>query len=188
MSAAGMAAAELATTEGAPEKPPASLDLRGLRIGQGMDVHAFAEGRPLVIGGVTIPHERGLAGHSDADVLAHAVADALLGAARAGDIGKLFPPDDPAYEGADSIKLLERVAAHVRGLGFEIIDVDSVIAAQAPKLSPYRDQMRSNLASAMGVSIDNVGVKATTTEHLGFEGREEGISATAACLLARCSG
>lgn len=166
----------------------ADFDMQGLRIGQGMDVHAFAEGRKLIIGGVDIPHTRGLDGHSDADVLTHAVMDALLGAARAGDIGKLFPPDDPAYEGADSIKLLQHVADYVRSLGFEIIDVDSVIAAQAPKLSPYREQMRANLAAAMGVPIDNVGVKATTTEHLGFEGREEGISATAVCLLARCSG
>ena len=161
--------------------------LRALRVGQGMDVHAFAEGRKLIIGGVDIPHTRGLDGHSDADVLTHAVMDALLGAARAGDIGKLFPPDDPAYEGADSIELLKHVAARVRELGFEIIDVDSVIAAQAPKLSPHREQMRANLAAAMGISVENVGVKATTTEHLGFEGREEGISATASCLLARCS-
>ena len=161
--------------------------IRNLRIGQGMDVHAFAPGRKLIIGGVDIPHHQGLDGHSDADVLTHAIMDALLGAARAGDIGKLFPPDDPAYEGADSIKLLEHVAEHVRSMGFEIIDVDSVIAAQAPKLSPQRDQMRENLAAAMGIPVDNVGVKATTTEHLGFEGREEGISATAVCLLARCS-
>ena len=164
------------------------MEAHGLRIGQGMDVHAFAPDRKLIIGGVDIPHHKGLAGHSDADVLAHAVMDALLGAARAGDIGKLFPPDDPAFEGADSIKLLEHVAAHVRGMGFEIIDVDSVIAAQAPKLSPHRDQMRANLAAAMDVPVENVGVKATTTERLGFEGREEGISATAVCLLARCSG
>ena len=161
--------------------------IRNLRIGQGMDVHAFAPGRKLIIGGVDIPHHQGLDGHSDADVLTHAIMDALLGAARAGDIGKLFPPDDPAYEGADSIKLLEHVAEHVRSMGFEIIDVDSVIAAQAPKLSPHRDQMRENLAAAMGIPVDNVGVKATTTERLGFEGREEGISATAVCLLARCS-
>ena len=158
-----------------------------LRIGQGMDVHALVEGRKLIIGGVDIPHTRGLDGHSDADVLTHAVMDALLGAARAGDIGKLFPPDDPAFKDADSIKLLEHVAAYVRDLGFQIVDVDSVIAAQAPKLSPHREKMRENLAAAMGVSIDNVGVKATTTEHLGFEGREEGISATASCLLVRCS-
>ena len=162
-------------------------NLRALRVGQGMDVHAFAEGRKLIIGGVDIPHTRGLDGHSDADVLTHAVMDALLGAARAGDIGKLFPPDDPAYEGADSIELLKHVAAHVRSMGFEILDVDSVIAAQAPKLSPHRDAMRENLAAAMEIPIENVGVKATTTEHLGFEGREEGVSATAVCLLARCS-
>lgn len=163
------------------------FDIHGLRIGQGMDVHAFAPDRKLIIGGVDIPHHQGLDGHSDADVLTHAIMDALLGAARAGDIGKLFPPDDPAYEGADSIELLQHVADYVRSLGFEIVDVDSVIAAQAPKLSPHRDQMRQNLAAAMGISIENVGVKATTTEHLGFEGREEGISATATCLLARCS-
>lgn len=157
-----------------------------LRIGQGYDVHAFAEGRRLILGGVDIPHERGLLGHSDADVLAHAVADALLGGIRGGDIGKLFPDTDPAYRGADSLVLLAEVARVVRDRGFEIIDVDSVIAAQAPKLSPYRDAMRENLARAMGIEIDNVGVKATTTEHLGFEGREEGISATAVCLLRRC--
>jgi len=164
------------------------MEARNLRIGQGMDVHAFAKGRKLIIGGVDIPHHQGLDGHSDADVLTHAIMDALLGAARAGDIGKLFPPTDPAFKDADSIKLLEHVAAHVRSLGFEIIDVDSVIAAQEPKLSPHRDQMRENLAAAMGIPVENVGVKATTTEHLGFEGREEGISATAVCLLARCSG
>lgn len=160
-------------------------DIRRLRIGQGMDVHALVEGRPLIIGGVTIPHGRGLDGHSDADVLTHAIMDALLGAARGGDIGKLFPPTDPAFKDADSIKLLERVSAKVREMGFEIFDVDSVIAAQAPKLSPHRDKMRENLAKAMGVSVENVGVKATTTEWLGFEGREEGMSATATCLLVK---
>ena len=159
---------------------------RTMRIGQGYDVHAFAEGRKLIIGGVEIPHTRGLLGHSDADVLAHAIADALLGGVRGGDIGKLFPDTDPAYKDANSLDLLAQVAAFVRGQGFEIIDVDSVIAAQAPKLSPYRDQMRANLAAAMGIPVENVGVKATTTEHLGFEGREEGISATAVCLLSRC--
>ena len=160
---------------------------RDLRIGQGMDVHAFAPGRPLIIGGVKIPHYQGLDGHSDADVLTHAIMDALLGAARAGDIGKLFPPTDPAFKDADSIKLLEHVAAKVRELGFEILDVDSVIAAQEPKLSPHRDTMRQNLASAMGISVENVGVKATTTERLGDEGREEGVTADASCLLVRCS-
>ena len=163
------------------------MDLRNLRIGQGYDVHQLVEGRKLFMGGVDIPHTRGLLGHSDADVLAHAVADALLGGVRGGDIGKLFPDTDPAYEGADSMKLLAAVAGFVRDRGYEILDVDSVIAAQAPKLSPYRDQMRENLARAMGISPENVGVKATTTEHLGFEGREEGISATAVALLVRCT-
>lgn len=163
------------------------MDPRNLRIGQGYDVHQLVEGRKLIMGGVDIPHTRGLLGHSDADVLAHAVADALLGGVRGGDIGKLFPDTDPAYEGADSMKLLAAVADFVRERGYEILDIDSVIAAQAPKLSPYRDQMRENLASAMGISPENVGVKATTTEHLGFEGREEGISATAVALLVRCT-
>lgn len=163
------------------------MDPRNLRIGQGYDVHQLVEGRKLIMGGVDIPHTRGLLGHSDADVLAHAVADALLGGVRGGDIGKLFPDTDPAYEGADSMKLLAAVADFVRDRGYEILDVDSVIAAQAPKLSPYRDRMRENLARAMGISPENVGVKATTTEHLGFEGREEGISATAVALLVRCT-
>lgn len=163
------------------------MDPRNLRIGQGYDVHQLVEGRKLIMGGVDIPHTRGLLGHSDADVLAHAVADALLGGVRGGDIGKLFPDTDPAYEGADSMKLLAAVAGFVRERGYEILDVDSVIEAQAPKLSPYRDQMRENLARAMGISPENVGVKATTTEHLGFEGREEGISATAVALLVRCT-
>ena len=159
-----------------------------MRVGLGYDVHAFAEGRKLILGGVEIPHHKGLLGHSDADVLAHAIPDAILGAARAGDIGKLFPDTDPTYAGADSLQLLAEVAAHVRGLGFEIVDVDSVVAAQAPKLSPHREAMRENLARAMGVSVDAVGVKATTTARLGFEGREEGISAQAVCLLAKkCS-
>lgn len=157
-----------------------------MRIGLGFDVHAFAPERKLILGGVDIPHRQGLLGHSDADVLAHAVSDALLGAARAGDIGKLFPDTDPAYEGADSLVLLAKAAEHVRSLGFEIVDVDSVISAQAPKLSPHRDAMRENLARAMGISVDAVGVKATTTEHLGFEGREEGISAQTVALLQRC--
>ena len=163
------------------------MDPRNLRIGQGYDVHQLVEGRKLIMGGVDIPHTRGLLGHSDADVLAHAVADALLGGVRGGDIGQLFPDTDPAYEGADSMKLLAAVADFVRDRGYEILDVDSVIAAQAPKLSPYRDLMRENLARAMGISPENVGVKATTTEHLGFEGREEGISATAVALLVRCT-
>lgn len=159
--------------------------LPALRTGLGYDVHAFAQGRKLILGGVDIPHHQGLDGHSDADVLAHAIMDALLGGVRGGDIGKLFPDTDPAYKGADSLKLMEHVAQFVRDAGWEIVDVDSVIAAQAPKLSPYREQMRENLAAAMGIPVESVGVKATTTEHLGFEGREEGISAQAVCLLAR---
>ena len=156
-----------------------------LRIGHGFDVHQFAEGRRCVLGGVDVPSERGLLGHSDADVLAHALADAVLGASRLGDIGKLFPDTDPAYEGADSMVLLSKVAALVRSEGFTIVDVDCTVAAQVPKLSPYRDQMRRNLADAMGVSVDSVGVKATTTERLGFVGREEGIAAWAVALLER---
>ncbi len=162
-------------------------DIPALRIGQGYDVHKLVEGRKLIIGGVEIPHTLGLLGHSDADVLAHAVADALLGGIRGGDIGKLFPDTDPEWEGADSMKLLSAVADMVRAEGFQIVDVDSVIAAQAPKMAPHRDQMRKNLAAAMSIPVENVGVKATTTERLGFEGREEGISATAVALLARCS-
>ena len=157
-----------------------------LRIGLGVDVHALVPDRKLILGGVDIPHSLGLLGHSDADVLAHAISDALLGAARAGDIGKLFPDTDPRYAGADSLMLLSQVAAHVRSLGFKILDVDSVITAQAPKLSPYREAMRENLARAMGIAVENVGVKATTSEHLGYEGREEGISVEAVALLERC--
>lgn len=159
-----------------------------MRIGHGYDVHAFCEGRPLILGGVDVPCERGLAGHSDADVLAHAVADALLGAARAGDIGTLFPDTDPAYEGADSLVLLARVAELLRTRGFEIVDVDATVAAQAPKLAPHREAMRANLARAMGIPVEHMGVKATTTEHLGFVGRKEGIEAFAVALIdERCS-
>lgn len=158
-----------------------------MKTGLGMDVHAFAEGRRFVLGGVEIPHHKGLLGHSDADVLAHAISDALLGAVRGGDIGRLFPDTDPAYKDADSLKLLSAVAAFVRERGFEIVDVDSVVACQVPKLSPYREQMRENLARAMGLEVDAVGVKATTTEWLGYEGREEGVTAYATCLVASIS-
>ena len=164
----------------------ASEQLRSLRVGLGYDVHAFAPDRALILGGVTIPHHQGLDGHSDADVVLHAIADALLGATRLGDIGKLFSDTDPAYEGADSLKLLKAVADLVRENGFEILDIDCVIAAQAPKLSPYRDAMRENIARACELTPENVGLKATTTEHLGFEGREEGISAQAVALVCRC--
>ena len=149
------------------------------RIGHGFDVHAFAPDRRLVLGGVEIPSELGLLGHSDADVLTHA----LLGAAALGDIGHLFPDTDPAYEGADSLVLLARVADLAREWGFRIVDCDCTVAAQAPKLAPHREQMRERLAAAIGVPVESVGVKATTTEHLGFVGRKEGIAAWAVCLL-----
>jgi len=156
-----------------------------MRIGIGYDVHAFAGDRRLVLGGVEIEHDQGLAGHSDADVLAHALMDALLGAAREGDIGKLFPDTDPEFAGADSLELLARVADAVRAKGFEIVDADCVLVLERPKISPYRDAMRSNLALAMGIDAENVGLKATTTEGLGFEGRGEGVGAQAVVLLAR---
>jgi 2-C-methyl-D-erythritol 2,4-cyclodiphosphate synthase len=148
-------------------------------------VHQFVDGRRCVLGGVDVPSKRGLLGHSDADVLAHALADAVFGAARMGDIGKLFPDDDPAYEGADSLVLLSKVAEAIRAEGFEIVDADCTVAAQAPKLAPYREQMRRNLSAALGVDVSQVGVKATTTERLGFVGREEGIAAWAVALLER---
>ncbi len=154
-----------------------------MRIGHGYDVHQLVAGRACIIGGVDIPSEVGLLGHSDADVLAHAIADALLGAARLGDIGKLFPDTDPAYKGADSMVLLSQVAELLREKGFTIVDCDSTIAAQAPKISPYREQMRENIASALGIHTDQVGVKATTTEGLGFTGRKEGIAAWAVVLV-----
>lgn len=153
------------------------------RIGLGYDVHAFAEGRRLVIGGVDIPFDKGLDGHSDADVLVHAVMDALVGALRAGDIGKLFPDTDPAYKGADSIKLLEQVGELVRREGWRIVDIDTVLMIQEPKMAPHREQMRANIAAALQIPVESVGVKATTTERLGYEGRGEGVTAQAVALL-----
>lgn len=154
-----------------------------MRIGHGYDVHKLVEGRPLIIGGVEIPHEKGLLGHSDADVLLHAISDALLGAAALGDIGKLFPDTDPAYKGADSLILLKKVCEEVRKSGFEIENIDSTILAQAPKLRPYIDEMRSLISVYTGIDIDAVSVKATTEEGLGFTGAKEGIAAHAVCLL-----
>jgi 2-C-methyl-D-erythritol 2,4-cyclodiphosphate synthase len=154
-----------------------------LRIGHGYDVHKLVEGRELILCGVHIPHALGLLGHSDADVATHAVADAILGATRLGDLGKLFPDTDPAYAGADSLKLLSEVMRLARECGYELLDCDCTIAAQAPKLAPHREQMRANLASALGVEVESVGVKATTTERLGFVGREEGMAAWAVCLM-----
>lgn len=154
-----------------------------LRIGHGYDVHRLVEGRRCVLGGVDVPSRLGLLGHSDADVLAHALSDALLGALRAGDVGQLFPDTDPAYKDADSLVLLSRVGELVAERGFSIVDCDCTVAAQAPRLLPYRQQMRENLAAALGLDVERVGVKATTTEGLGFVGREEGIAAWAVCLL-----
>ena len=154
-----------------------------LRIVHGHDVHRLVEGRELILGGVHIEHPTGLLGHSDADVLAHALADAILGALRAGDIGKLFPATDPAYKDADSLVLLAHVARVMREQGFELVDCDCTVDCQAPKLSPHRDAMRANLARALGVDVSQVGVKATTTERLGYVGREEGIEAWAVALL-----
>lgn len=156
-----------------------------LRIGLGYDVHAFASGRALILGGVTIPHEHGLLGHSDADVLAHALADAVLGALREGDIGKLFPDTDPAFKDADSLKLLAAVGDLARERGWRIVDADCVLVLERPKISPHREEMRANLAAALGVAVECVGVKATTTERLGFEGREEGVGAQAVVLIER---
>jgi len=156
-----------------------------MRIGLGYDVHAFAAGRKLVLGGVEIEHERGLLGHSDADVLAHALADAVLGAMRAGDIGKLFPDTDPAYKDADSLQLLAAVGALAAEQGWRLVDADCVLVLERPKVSAYREKMRENLARALGADVECVGVKATTTERLGFEGREEGVAAQAVVLLER---
>lgn len=154
-----------------------------LRIGHGYDVHRLVPGRRCIIGGVDIPCEVGLLGHSDADVLAHALADAVLGAMRGGDIGKLFPDTDPAYEGADSLVLLSHVMAYAREQGFELVDADCTIACEQPKIGPHRDRMRENLSRALGVPVENVGVKATTTEKLGWEGEGRGIGAWAVCLM-----
>lgn len=154
-----------------------------MRIGEGYDVHRLTDGRRLILGGVDIPYEKGLDGHSDADVLAHAIADALLGAAALGDIGKLFPDNDPKYIGADSLVLLSEVVKRVGERGYAIVNVDSTVIAQAPKLAPYIDRMRANLAASMGIPVDLVSVKATTEEHLGFTGRGEGIAAKAVCLI-----
>ncbi len=156
-----------------------------MRVGMGYDVHAFAADRPLILGGVRIDHERGLLGHSDADVLAHALMDAIVGALREGDIGKLFPDTDPAYAGADSIDLLASVGALMRDRGYRLIDADCVLVLEQPKIAPHRAQMRARLAGALQVDVDCVGVKATTTEGLGFEGRSEGVAAYAVVLLDR---
>lgn len=154
-----------------------------MRVGQGYDVHRLAEGRKLILGGVEIPYELGLLGHSDADVLTHAVMDALLGACALGDIGRLFPDKDPAYSGADSLKLLDRVVELLEEKGFRVGNVDVTVVAQAPKLAPYVEEMGRKLAGGLKVTVDRVSVKATTEEGLGFSGRGEGIAAQAVCLV-----
>jgi 2-C-methyl-D-erythritol 2,4-cyclodiphosphate synthase len=156
-----------------------------IRVGQGFDVHALVEGRPLILGGVTIPYERGLLGHSDADALLHALCDALLGAAALGDIGRHFPDTDPAWRGADSRDLLRAVASKVRAAGFAVGNVDATIVAQAPRMAPHIPAMVANIAADLGIAPDRVNVKAKTTERLGFTGRGEGIAAEAVALLVR---
>jgi len=156
-----------------------------LRIGHGYDVHRLVEGRRLILGGVEVPHTLGLLGHSDADVLTHAVMDALLGAAGLGDIGRHFPDTDPAYAGADSLKLLDYVVELLEAQGWKVGNVDATILAQRPKLAPHLEQMRENLAARMKVEPEQVNVKATTEEKLGFTGAEEGIASHAVCLLER---
>ncbi|WP_018307176.1 2-C-methyl-D-erythritol 2,4-cyclodiphosphate synthase [Desulfitobacterium hafniense] len=155
-----------------------------LRVGIGYDVHALVAGRPLILAGIDIPHEKGLLGHSDADVLTHTLMDALLGALALGDLGKHFPDNDERYRGISSMKLLEQVMKLLEERGYAIGNIDCIIAAQRPKLAPYIPQMRENLARALKTDLENVSVKATTTERLGFEGREEGISSQAiVCLV-----
>ena len=154
-----------------------------MRIGHGYDVHKLVENRKLILGGVDIPYDKGLLGHSDADVLAHALMDALLGAAALGDIGGLFPDNDDAYLGADSIELLKKVIALLREHGYVLVNADCTIIAQSPKLKPYIDDMRSTLAEAMGAELDSVSVKATTEEHLGFTGEGLGIAAHVVVLI-----
>lgn len=155
------------------------------RIGHGYDVHKLVEGRKLIMGGVEIPHEMGLLGHSDADVLLHAIMDAMLGALALGDIGKHFPDTDPAYKGADSMVLFERVCEIIKEQGYKISNIDSTICAQAPKLAPYIQSMREKISQKAGLDLSQVSVKATTEEKLGFTGQKLGISATAVCLLVK---
>jgi 2-C-methyl-D-erythritol 2,4-cyclodiphosphate synthase len=154
-----------------------------LRVGIGVDAHAFAEGVPLVLGGVEIESARGLAGHSDGDVIAHALIDALLGAAGLGDIGSLFPSGDPAWEGASSLDLLRRAADDVRAAGWEVVNADCVLVGEEPRIAPMRDEMRRRLAEAIGVDAEKVNVRATTTDRLGFTGRAEGLAAQAVALV-----
>ena len=159
--------------------------MTNLRIGHGYDVHRLVPGRRLILGGVEIPWEKGLLGHSDADVLVHAVMDALAGAARLGDIGKLFPDTDPAYEGISSLKLLGEVGRLLRERGFAVVNLDATLLAQAPKVAPYKARMSENIAAALGIEADRVNVKATTEEGLGFTGDGSGMAAHAVALVER---
>lgn len=154
-----------------------------MRIGHGYDVHRFVEGRRLMLGGVEISYHKGLLGHSDADVLLHAIADALLGAAALGDIGKHFPDSDEKYKGADSLVLLEKVAQLLQEEGYSVVNIDATVIAEAPKLAPHILKMRENIAAALGIEVGDVSVKATTEEGLGFTGAKEGIAAHAVCLI-----
>jgi 2-C-methyl-D-erythritol 2,4-cyclodiphosphate synthase len=156
-----------------------------LRVGIGFDAHVLVEGVPLVLGGVELPFPRGLAGHSDGDVLAHALIDALLGAAGLGDIGSLFPSDDAVWEGASSLDLLRRTYADVSAAGWQLVNADVVLIGEEPRLAPHRDAMRTRLARAVGVDVERISVRATTTDRLGFIGRGEGLAAQAAALLSR---
>lgn len=157
--------------------------MTNLRVGHGYDVHRLTEGRPLILGGVTVPYDKGLLGHSDADVLTHAVMDALLGAAGMGDIGSLFPDDDNAFLNISSIYLLEKVAEKLRQAGVQVVNIDATLIAQAPKVAPYRSAMRQNIAAALGIAVEQVGVKATTEERLGFTGDGSGMAAHAVVLV-----
>ncbi|MCD4784531.1 MAG: 2-C-methyl-D-erythritol 2,4-cyclodiphosphate synthase [Candidatus Eremiobacteraeota bacterium] len=160
-----------------------SNDKRSIRIGQGYDVHKLVKGRKLILGGVEIEYEKGLLGHSDADVLVHSIMDAILGAAAMGDIGRHFPDTDERYRGISSIKLLEKVNNLILEKGFTVVNLDATIIAQKPKLAPYIDQMRENIRKTLSIDIDRVSIKATTTEGLGFTGRGEGIAVLCVCLL-----
>lgn len=157
-----------------------------IRVGHGYDVHKLVENRKLILGGVDIPYEKGLLGHSDADVLVHAIMDSLLGAAALGDIGGHFPDPDPEYSGADSIELLKKVCALIAEKGYTVSNIDATVIAQKPKLKPYIEAMRENIAQAMKTAPDQVSIKATTEEKLGFTGRQEGISAHCVCLIIKC--
>jgi len=156
-----------------------------MRIGFGYDSHRFCEGRELVLGGVIIPHEKGLLGHSDADVLTHCVVDAILGAAKLGDIGRLFPDTDAQYKDAQSVQLLKEVMAKLDGLGYAVCNIDATIVAEKPKLAPYMQAIEESLASHMNIDISQISIKAKTQERMGFEGREEGMSCYAVCLIER---